>query len=493
MSAKINRLFPYPLSLASCSFMKTLPKKILFFLLCVLIVATTLFYGTVHQPVIAVFYIAVSFVLILWALDGFLSGRARFNTNLLQIPVFAVALYGIFQIIPFGTIAQTAGVENIPRTISLDPFNTQVAAFHFIALGIIFSAFLAFTNNLKRLKQLFWVITIFGFMFAFFAILQGVLSPKKIYGLYDVSFGSPYGSFVNRHDFAAIIEMAIALPLGLMFAGAVEKDRRLLFITGIGLMGIALILSGSRGGLFALLAEVIFLIILTAKTKSKKQFALKIGLAAALFITIITGSILIGGESSLTRIAERASSEDFSSSRFHIWSVTLQSIRANLPFGAGLGAFGAAYTPFDTTNGMETVEQSHNDYLQVLADMGIVGAIIGAFFLFRFFKTGFQSIKVESRLRRGIALGAFAGCFAVLIHSIFDFVLHITAISVMFLALLALLVGSGDKPEDEIDDENHGRHRKRRSSSQEQSAKILPMKRKVRRSSENGKLTEVKN
>ncbi len=469
--------------------MKTLPKKIVFALLCILIVATTLPYGTVHQPVIAVFYVAVSLVLIFWALDGLFGGRVRFNKSLLQIPVFAVAVYGLFQIIPFGNIALTAGVENIPRTISLEPFNTQIAAFHFIALGILFSAFLAFTDRLERLTKLFWIITIFGFLFAFFAILQAVLSPNKIYGIYEVPFGTPFGSFVNRHDFAAFIEMTIALPLGLMFSGAVEKDRRLLFVTGIGLMGVALILSGSRGGLVALLGEIIFLIIITTKTKNTKQLALKIGLATALIMMLIAGSILIGGESSLTRIAESANSEDFSSSRFHIWSVTVKSISANLPLGAGLGAFGAAYTPFDTSSGMETVEQAHNDYLQVLADLGIIGAIIGIFFLFIFFKTGFKSIKVESRLRHGIALGAFAGIFAVLIHSLFDFVLHITAISVLFLALLALLVNSGNKPEDEIEKEPHGKHRKRRSSSTNESAKVLPMKKNTNHSPDGRKLT----
>ena len=119
------------------------------------------------------------------------------------------------------------------------------------------------------------LITIFGFVFAFFAILQAVLSPTKIYGIYEVAFAKPFGSFVNRHNFAAYIEMTIAVPLGLLFAGAVQKDKRLLYVTAIGLMGVALILSGSRGGLVALLAEIVFLVILTNKTKGASKFVIK--------------------------------------------------------------------------------------------------------------------------------------------------------------------------------------------------------------------------
>ncbi len=102
------------------------------------------------------------------------------------------------------------------------------------------------------------------------------------------------------------MEMTLCLPLGLMFVGAIGKDRRLLYITAIALMGIALLLSGSRGGLVSLLAAVVFLIILTTKTKNYNQFAIKIGLAVLLIATIVVGSILIGGESSLTRFAETA-------------------------------------------------------------------------------------------------------------------------------------------------------------------------------------------
>ena len=440
---------------------KTRAGKILFFLLCAAIVFTTLAYGTVHQPLIAIFYIFAVIVVLLWAIDAFSSGVLRFNKSLIQIPFIAAFIYGIVQIIPFGTIAETAGVSGIPRTISLDPFWTQVSAFHFLALLIFLAAMLTFIDSAKRLKTMVSIITIFGFVFAFFAILQAVLSPNKIYGIYDVSYATPFGSFVNRHNFAAYMEMTISVPLGLLFVGAVEKDRKLLYVTAVGLMGIALLLSGSRGGLFSLVAGIIFLVILTTKTRSSGQMFIKIGLAVLLVVTIIVGAVLIGGETSLTRLAESANSEDFSSSRTQIWSVTLDVIKNNLPFGAGLGAFSVAYPPYDTLNGAGRVEQAHNDYLQVLADAGIVGLLIGVFFLYWLFRTGLQNIKTSNLLRRGVAVGTLAGCFAVLVHSIFDFVLHITAVAMLFITLISLIFVSGNKFTDDDDKASEPRRRKK--------------------------------
>ncbi len=239
------------------------------------------------------------------------------------------------------------------------------------------------------------------------------------------------------------MEMSIAVPLGLIFAGAVQRDKRLIYLTAIGLMGIALLLSGSRGGLVSLLAEIVFILILTNKTRGYNQIALKIGLAVLLIGVIIGGAILIGGESSLTRIAETAKSNDITTNRTHIWSVTLQVIKNNLPFGAGIGAFAAAYTPYDTMNGIERVEQAHNDYLQILADAGIVGLILAGFFIYQLFRTGLNNIKTDNLFRRGVVIGALAGCFAILIHSLFDFVLHTTAITVLFLTLVSLVVVGG--------------------------------------------------
>lgn len=113
---------------------------------------------------------------------------------------------------------------------------------------------------------------------------------------------------------------------------------------------------------------------------------------------------------------------------------------------------------------MFRVEQAHNDYLQVLADAGIPGLLLGILFLYRFVVLGIRSLKIENSFRRGIAIGAFAGCFGVLVHSLFDFPLHVTAVSLLFLTLLALLSACQNAFADDLKDEAGPKHRRRRKT-----------------------------
>ena len=60
--------------------------------------------------------------------------------------------------------------------------------------------------------------------------------------------------------------------------------------------------------------------------------------------------------------------------------------------------------------------------------------------------------------RRGVATGALAGCFAVLVHSFFDFTLHTTANALLFLVLAALA-----SLDSRVDGRTKRRRRRRRS------------------------------
>lgn len=429
-------------------------NKIAFFLISAVVIFTTLAYGTVHPQIIAVFYIAMVCLALLWVGDSIVSKTLRVSRNLLQAPLVLLGLYAIVQAIPFRSYSDASGIESIPQTISVDPFATQVTALHIFSLCIFFAATLIFVESASRLRRVATVLTIFGFTYAFYAVLQLVLSPDAIYGIYKPQV-LPVGSFVNRNTFAAAIVMLVSVPLGLIFCGAVSRDKKLLYIVAIALMATTVLLSGSRGGLIALLAELGFLVILTTRAKGKKNLVMKAALSLLLIFGGIAGAIFVGGETSLSRIGETATEVEAlpeTTTRFHIWSVTIKVITNNFPLGAGLGAFPQAYTKFDSLGGYGRVEQAHNDYLQILADAGIIGVSLGAFFLVVFFRQGFESAGVTNKFRKGIAVGAFAGCFGVLVHSVFDFVLHVTAVGVLFITLLAMLVASGRKYKDDIRD-----------------------------------------
>jgi O-antigen ligase len=425
-------------------------NSLAFFLISLTLIVATIVYGAVHWPAIALFYIAMALLVLILMTDSFLSGTLRVSCSLLQAPLVALGIYGLIQVIPFGTSTGSDGIPVIPRTISIYPFTTEASTLHIFALCIFFAATLVCLNSAARIRRFASVLLVFGFVYAFYAILQSVLSPTRIYGIYEAQNAMPFGSLVNRHQFAAFMEMAAAIPLGLLFTGAVRRDKRLLYIVAAVLIGSALLLSGSRGGMISFLCEIILLIMLTAESGARKSTLLRAGLSVTLLAAIVGGAIFVGGDTSLTRFAETASSKDITSNRLHIWAVTLRVIVAYLPFGTGLGAYQQAYTKFDTLSGLEQVEQAHNDYLQIVADAGIVGLIIGGAFLFLFFKEGIRNSRRHNTFRRGIAIGAFVGCTAVLIHSLFDFVLHTTAVSLMFLALMAMMITAGRQYKDDV-------------------------------------------
>jgi O-antigen ligase len=89
------------------------------------------------------------------------------------------------------------------------------------------------------------------------------------------------------------------------------------------------------------------------------------------------------------------------------------------------------------------LEQAHNDYLQVVTDAGVAGALLALFFVAVLFRTGFRRMESRGRVRRAVALGALTGCFAVLVHSLFDFTLHTTSNALLFLVLAALATTNG--------------------------------------------------
>ena len=437
----------------------TLASRFAFLLVCIAIALSALAYGTVHYWALALFALGGTTMLILWFIDGWTLGSFRVSRNVLQLPLLGMVLLGLFQLLPLRQ-ADNPGASSVPliSSLSFDPYATRFVLIQVTALIIYFAAVLVFTDTPKRLRLLVRTITVFGFFLAIFGLTQSFTSPDKVYWVRELPQSQAFGPFINRHHFAGYMELALALPLGLVLTGAVEKEKKFIYLFAAGLMAVALVMTNSRGGIISLIAEILFLVAamgLRRKGRKKrsdsqefrqprfKRAALKAGLALALIVALFGGVVLLGGEDALSRFVGSVNTDDPTTGRAHFWSVTVDIIKTHPWIGSGLGSFGVVYTGYDSRNGMYRLEQAHNDYLQVLSDGGIVGALIGLFFVVNLFRMGFMRRDSRDDFRRGVATAAMAGCFAVLVHSFFDFTLHTTANALLFLVLAALATMNG--------------------------------------------------
>lgn len=437
----------------------TLASRFVFLVICVAIVTSALAYGTVHYWALALFNLGALTILILWVADGWRLGNVRISRNPLQLPLLGAVILGLVQVLSLGG-----------KTLSLDPNSTKLVIVQLSTLVVYFAATLVFVDTPHRLHVLVRTIMIFGFLLAIFGLTQSFISPTKVYGMRELSQSTAFGPFINRHHFAGYMELTISLPLGLLLAGSIDKEKRLLYLFVAGLMGVALVMTSSRGGIISLVGEIVFLVIVTAIWKSQgererrrvrsswlKGAAARVALAGALIVGLFAGVILLGGEFSLNRFIDSVNTDDPTTGRSHFWSVTLDMIKANPVVGTGLGAYGVIYTRYDTRNGLYRLEQAHNDYLQIFSDAGVVGGALALAFVVILFYRGFGRAKSRDDFRRGVALAALGGCFAVLIHSFFDFTLHTTSNALLFLVLAALATLNGRV-------EDAPRRRRRRSS-----------------------------
>lgn len=438
----------------------TAASRVVVFLILLLTILATVLFGMVDAGTLALFCLGAGLIGWLWLIDAAKSGELRYSRNSLQLPIIGLIIIGLIQLLPLRFAPLPENLLSVPasRALSLDAFATRLAIAQLAAMLVCFAAALVFINTGKRLRIVSTTMIVLGFLMAVIGIIQYFGGDGKALWIRESTQAIPFASFINRHHFGALMEMTLGLTLGLLYTGAIAGEKRLLYFFATIIMGVALVLTSSRGALLSFFGLLIFLTLVvlserrknTAKTAAKsatddKQLAtsdrfvfLLTGLA--LIFMIFGGVILLGGDSSLLRsIGATGGSGDVSSGRYQFWQTTSLIIRDYAFLGVGLDAFGVAYTRYDQMNGFYRVEQAHNEYLQVWAEAGVIGLILVLTFIFLLFRKGLQTFfSASDRFQRGAVLGSLAGCLGIVIHSFFDFPLRTPSNLLMFLILAAL-------------------------------------------------------
>ncbi len=438
---------------------------VVFFLLCASSIFAVIAFGAVDVWALGFLSLFVGITAALWLADSWLKKEVLFDTNKLQIPMLGLILIGLIQLLPLRNLDISNGLLSVPAShaLSLAPYTTRFAVVQLVIYFVFFALALTFINNQKRLRQTVSTVIIFGALIAFFGILQRLSGVEGVYGLRETVQNIKFASYINQHHFAALMELIIGLPLALLFGKATNKDKRIFLIIAAAIMGIAILLTGSRGGFISLIAVLVFVVAANLlkkreggsekdsengeKTRNyRRNFAYIIG-ALAVMLGLFGAVLMLGGDQSLLRGVGLANPDEVSNGRLYFWQTALKIIADYPILGAGFDAFGVAFTRYDTWNGTYRIEQAHNDYLQILADAGILGFACVASFIFLLFKQSLRIItKASDNFRRNVAVGALAGCFGILIHSFFDFPLRTPANGYFFLLFVVLATASINYP-----------------------------------------------
>jgi O-antigen ligase len=422
-------------------------------ILCLIPIASAIAYGAVDTWAIAFLSLASALTVLLWLAEAWKSRELRISTDPMLLPLVALIVLGCIQLLPLGGSPVEPGLLSVPasRALSLDPYATRFFVAHLVLLAVFFAAALTFIDTRKRSQRLLALLMAFGALIAFFGILQKLADPEGIYGLRPAPQAIPFGPYMNQHHFASLMVMLSGPVFGLLFAGKLKKEiRPLVIIAGV-MMAIAVVFTGSRGGMLSYIGMIGFSGLAGYLYRDRANAAdggaaaparrlATIGGGFALVVIVLGVVAYLGaGENLLRGLGLTEGGADVTSGRSHYWQVAAQIFFANPVIGAGMDAFGVAFTRFDTQSGFFRVEQAHNDYLQMLADGGIAGFLLIGWFIYLLLSKGMSRIaNAAAGWDRGAAIGCLAGAIGILIHSFFDFPLRTSANSYFFLMLVVL-------------------------------------------------------
>ncbi len=125
--------------------------------------------------------------------------------------------------------------------------------------------------------------------------------------------------------------------------------------------------------------------------------------------------------------------------RTMMWSGTIDIIRQNPLIGTGMGTWQWHYQKVKDYRILSFPDYTHNDYLNLASDYGMIGVILMCVVFVMFFLHAFRVVAgAQSSEDKAFAVGAVSAILAILVHSWFDFNLHIFGNS----AFLAIIMGT---------------------------------------------------
>lgn len=365
---------------------------------------------------------------IVWIASRFFSNDLSVNWIPLFSPMLVFAALVVFQIVTGRTAYRYA---------------TFSSGLLYVAYGLLCFLTVQCLQRTSQVKILAISFSAYGLAVATFGLFQGLGSNGKLYWLRTPSGGSwIYGPYVNHNHYAGLMEMLVPIPLVLSLTSHGRSWLRKAAVVASAVMATTIFLAGSRGGMIAFICELILLscILIWQRSSGSNSFSSKLTLAlfAVLFLSFLGW---VGGHEAIDRLV------NVESTRHEITSGLRLAIDRDLlkmfphrPFlGWGLGTFEYVYPQFRSFYTSYYIDEAHNDYLQLLIELGAAGFITMIWLLVLVFRLASQKLRNWHNDTNGaVALAALLGVTGILVHSLVDFNLQVPANAAIFYVLCTI-------------------------------------------------------
>lgn len=353
---------------------------------------------------------------------------------------------------PAAEAVELLGIAPGWRPLSLTPYDT-------LSAGLAALPPLAMLAAIVRLKSRRWTWIALAVVIAAIAgVLLGVLqvgsgsgqrSPYYLYAVTNV--GVATGFFANANHMASLLLATLPFVAAIAASARERQSASPLapLLIGLGVMAtitIGIFLNGSLAGLgLAIPVGMASLYVLVSPMKPAGR---KVAIAIAALSLLLVAALWLSGPEDW--LGDRGAATSIGS-RKEMTATSFEMLRSFGALGSGLGSFMRTYPLFEPSLAVDTtfVNHAHNDYLELLIELGIPGLLLMLAFLFWWGKA-LTAIIRSPVYDRYAAAGAIASA-SLLIHSLVDFPLRTAALSTLFVACLAAMVlsrRSASRPDD---------------------------------------------
>lgn len=362
-----------------------------------------------------------------------------------------------------------AGLEDAAgaATISVSRAATQRS---FYLLAAYVGVFVVLANTFTewgRMRSVAMVVVVSSLVMAVFAIVQEFSGTSGIYWFHTPRFGGDiFGPFTNSNHFAAHMNLAFGAALGLLLAsGAVGGSRKartwrekLVWLstgraaraTFLGfaavLMAASVFVSLSRGGIISLAASLAivgaFVAVRRAVPRAGRVVAV-VGLLVLAAVVWLGWRPVVEGLGTLADVVK----DPLSNSRAVATRDTLRAFSSSPVLGYGFGSFQHVFPVFQSPSiQFGRWVHAHNDYAQLLAEGGVVGALLAAAAALAFVLTVGRRLRQADSTARLMVGGLSVGLMAIALHSFIDFGLHKPANALLLATLCGMSVAAVHMP-----------------------------------------------